>query len=93
MIESAYKQVGSGTSGDSREEAQKARMFTQRILSEPLQMLFGQSVRTSASVPVRKPGLLGMKTIEVAGQYHLVCNLEPKTLGDVAQDLWQAMIP
>jgi hypothetical protein len=93
VLQAMQHRVGDAAPAASDDTGRKAGLFVQRMLREPLDLLFGQTVATSATYSIRQPRRFGMQTVRVSGHYHLVCNIEPKTPGDVAADLWGALMP
>lgn len=57
------------------------------LLGEPRSTLFGEYATVTGSVKFTPPRMFGGERT-VSAPYHLACNLEPKTLGDLVGDLF-----
>lgn len=60
------------------------------LIKPAIEATFGRSATATAKRNVLRPALFGGGEKEILDSYELACNLEPKTLDDVASDAWHA---
>ncbi len=69
--------------------------FVGALLESAVQDAFGRSLDATVSNDTHPPELFGgdKVTATVTGHYQLACNLKPTTLGNVAADAWNKLMP
>jgi hypothetical protein len=80
-----------GVSGGGSAEGERTATAINGILGGPLDELFGASVTTEAGREVKGPPPFDRRVARVGSSYHLVCNIEPKSLSDLALSLFKAV--
>lgn len=76
----------------SEEEQQKVLDVMNHTLGEPRSTLFGEYVTVTAATEFQAPALFGDRR-RVSATYHIACNLKERTLGDIAKDFVDAVLP
>jgi len=61
------------------------------VLDPVLNAVFGHALNATTETSFERPALYGGGTATAHGTYHLACNLNHKTLGDVASDVWNSI--
>lgn len=62
------------------------------ILGEPRNTLFNEYVTVTGSVQFEAPAMFGSRR-QVSAQYFIACNLKEQTLGDIARQFVDAVVP
>jgi hypothetical protein len=63
------------------------------LIDSALETAFGSAFDVKVEREVARPAIYGGKTQAIVGEYHLACNLKPKTKIDVAKDAWSRVNP
>jgi len=61
------------------------------VLDPVLKAVFGHALNATTDMSFERPALYGGGTATAHGTYHLACNLNHKTLRDVASDVWNSI--
>jgi hypothetical protein len=64
-----------------------------KLIDTALEDAFGRAIDVKVQREVARPTLYGGKSTTLSGDYHLACNLKPKTKLDVATDAWSRVSP
>lgn len=63
------------------------------LIDSALETAFGSAFDVKVQREVARPDLFGGDTQTVSGEYHLACNLKPRTKLDIAKDAWSRVNP
>lgn len=63
------------------------------VLDSALETAFGSAFDVKVQREVARPALYGGETQAIVGEYHLACNLKPKTKLELAKDAWSRVNP
>jgi hypothetical protein len=64
-----------------------------KMIDSALEDAFGRAIDVTVQRSVERPALYGGNSQAMTGEYHLACNLKPKTKLDVAKDAWSRVNP
>jgi hypothetical protein len=64
-----------------------------KMIDSALDDVFGRAIDVKVQRDVKRPGLYGGGSQAMTAEYHLACNLKPRTKLDIAKDAWSRVSP